>query len=421
MRMIKYGVLVFTVAAGEQQIAVASQQSQATGFVEGATLNMLNRNMYMKVDNRHGDAYKTVKGERQGYGEEWGQGLVVKYSSGFTPGTIGFGLEALGLFGLKLDTGDGRNGVGVLERNDSNQAQDTQAFAGAALKLQVSNTVLRYGEQIVNLPVLGTSDSRLLPETVQGGLLTSKEIRGLTLNAGHFTSMRARNQSSHDSKNLPSIDLFGGTYKYSDEWSGSAYYAKTTDYFRKIYGNLTYIRALSNTQAVQFDFNIYDTKGDSDRAAYDMLDNRIFSLAAAYSYGGHKFTLAHQRVTGDGGYRYGIDGNSSMVTANTVQISDFNQENERSWQLRYDLNMTSYGVPGLYFMTRYLSGDNFTVASGGTGKEWERDVEMRYIVQSGTAKDLSIRLRQGTSRTADIVNGSMDDTRLIIDYPISIF
>lgn len=421
MRMIKCGVIALTAIAADQQIAMASQQSDAKGFTEGAALKLLNRNMYMNVDNRNGDAYKTVNGSRQGYGEEWGQGLVVTYLSGFTQGTVGFGLDAMGLFGLKLDTGDGRNGVGVLERNDANQAKDTQAFGGAAIKMQISNTVLKYGDQITSLPVMATSDSRLLPETAQGTLITSKEIDGLTLNAGHFTAFRARNQSSHDSKELPSIDLFGGVYKYSNALSGSLYYADTDDYFRKIYTNLNYVLPLSNTQALSFDFNMYDTKGDSSIASYDVLDNRIFSLAAAYSFGAHKITVGHQRVTGDGGYKYGIDGNSTMVTANTVQISDFNQENERSWQLRYDLNMAPYGVPGLYLMTRYLKGDNFTVATGGEGKEWERDIEARYVVQSGPAKDLSLRIRQATSRTSDISNGSMEDLRVIVDYPINIF
>jgi imipenem/basic amino acid-specific outer membrane pore len=421
MRMFKYGVLALTAITVEQPLAMASQQSDALGFTQGSTLKLLNRNMYMNVDNRHGDAYKTVNGSRQGYGEEWGQGLVATYSSGFTQGTVGFGLDALGLFGLKLDTGDGRNGVGVLERNDANQAKDTQAFGGAAVKVQFSNTVLKYGDQLTSLPVMATSDSRLLPETARGTLITSKEIAGLTLNAGHFTAFRARNASSHDSKRLPSIDLFGGTYKYSNALAGSLYYANTDDYFRKIYTNLNYIVPLGDTQSLAFDFNMYDTKGDSSLPAYDALDNRIYSLAAAYSVGAHKFTLAHQRVTGDGGYKYGIDGNSSMVTANTVQISDFNQEDERSWQLRYDLNMAPYGVPGLSFMTRYLRGDNFTAAGGGEGKEWERDVEVKYVVQAGAAKDLSLRVRQGTSRTGDIANGSMEDLRLIVDYPISIF
>lgn len=49
--------------------------------------------------------------------------------------------------------------------------------AGGVVKLRVSNTVLRYGNQFPSLPVLASDDSRLLPQAFTGTLVTSKEIR----------------------------------------------------------------------------------------------------------------------------------------------------------------------------------------------------------------------------------------------------
>lgn len=49
------------------------------------------------------------------------------------------------------------------------------------------------------------------------------------------------------------------------------------------------------------------------------------SLAAAYSLGAHKFTIAHQRSTGDSAYYYGVDGGGTIFLANSVQYSDLNQ------------------------------------------------------------------------------------------------
>lgn len=43
----------------------------------------------------------------------------------------------------------------------------------------------------------------------------------------------------------------------------------------------------------------------------------------------------------------------SVYLSNSVQYSDFNSPEERSWQLRHDLDMTTFDVPGLSFMTRY--------------------------------------------------------------------
>ena len=38
-----------------------------------------------------------------------GQGFILNYQSGFTQGTVGFGVDALGLLGVRLD-GGGRAG-----------------------------------------------------------------------------------------------------------------------------------------------------------------------------------------------------------------------------------------------------------------------------------------------------------------------
>lgn len=68
--------------------------------------------------------------------------------------------------------------------------------------------------------------------------------------------------------------------------------------------------------------------------------------------------------------------------------------------LRYDLNFTSYGIPGLTFMTRYARGsgadysnaNQFYMRTDDNGnpldnqKRWERDVEVKYVVQTGPAK-----------------------------------
>lgn len=63
-----------------------------------ATLSM--RNLYFNNDNRQ---TKQVKQE------EWGQGFLLKYQSGFTDGTVGFGVDAIGALGIKLDSGEGRH------------------------------------------------------------------------------------------------------------------------------------------------------------------------------------------------------------------------------------------------------------------------------------------------------------------------
>ncbi|WP_296258103.1 MULTISPECIES: OprD family porin [unclassified Pseudomonas] len=414
MNVSKISLAAFLVSASTSHFVFASDQSDSTGFVEGTKIAVKARNMYMQRDNH-------ASGASQNYGEEWAQGFVGTLESGFTQGTVGFGVDLIGQYALKLDTGGGRYGGGTnLLETDSSGAKDEYAKAGGVFKMRISNTVLKYGTQIMSLPVLATSDSRLLPETVDGFSLTSKEIKNLRLDAGHFTALTNRNQSSHDSGRMTSVDYAGGVYKLTDRLSSSLYYAKTDEYFRKYYVNTNYVLPLSGTQSLKFDFNGYDTKSIG-QARSGELDNRIWSLAATYTQGAHAFTLAHQRVSGTGDYLYGPDGNSIYYFANSVQYSDFDYEDEKSWQARYDLNMAPYGVPGLSFMTRYIKGYDFKSGKGRDidGKAWERDTEARYVIQSGPVKNLSFRVRHASYRSSER-GGQIDEVRVITEYPLNV-
>ncbi|RYJ61839.1 OprD family porin [Pseudomonas songnenensis] len=416
MKVMKWSVIALAVAAGTSQMALASSQSESEGFVEGSKLNLLNRNFYMNRDFRNGDPDKS-------YGEEWAHGFIGTFESGFTQGTVGVGFDAIGLLGVKLDNGRGRSEViGALPYDSDGRARDDYSEFGAAVKLRVSDTVFKYGDQFTALPVFATDDSRLLPEVAEGLLITSNELEGLELNAGRFTALNAQNQSYHDSVGLKEANFIGGSYAFSDELSASLYYSDVEDNFRKYYANASYALPLSDTQSLAFDFNIYDTKSKGSEDSGEV-DNIAWSLGATYSIAAHAFTLVHQRVTGDGDYAYGVDGGGTVFLGNSVQRSDFNAEGEKSWQARYDLDMAAYGVPGLSFMTRYVRGTDANVATTNNGKEWERNIEARYVVQDGAAKDLSLRVRQATYRSSDGVyygSPSIDEVRLIVEYPLSI-
>ncbi|MGE8497583.1 MAG: OprD family porin [Pseudomonas sp.] len=420
MQVMKWSVIALAVAAGSTQMAVASSQSESKGFVEDSSLNVLNRNLYFSRDFRNDST-------RDDDPQEWGHGIIGTFESGFTQGTVGFGVDAIGMLGIKLDSGKGRSGSGLFPTGSDGRSQDDYSEAGGAVKLRLSNTVVKYGTQFTALPVLSTDDSRLLPETAEGFLVTSNEIEGLELHAGHFTGINAQAQTYRDSVGLKGADVFGGTYSFSDDLSTSLYYSDVEDAFKKYYGNVNYTFGISEDQSLTFDFNIYKTDYDKEYTDTGKSeDNTIWSLSAAYSLSAHTFTAAYQQSIGgfDGiGYDYGVDGGGTVWLANSVQRSDFNSEDEKSWQLRYDLDFTDFGVPGLKFMTRYISGYDAKTATTDNGKEWERDIQVGYTVQNGPAKDLNMRVRQSTYRSSDGVyygSPSIDEVRVILEYPLSI-
>lgn len=436
MQMIKLSVIALAVAAASTQMAVASQQSESNGFIEDSTLDAHARTLYFNRDFRNDKGQHTTTGNKlNSYNEETGLGLKAIYESGFTQGTVGFGVDVFGLQGIKLDSGGGTHGLNMFPTDGrSGKAQDNYSQAGGAVKVRLSNTTLKYGEQFVDLPVLSTDDARLLPETATGFLVTSNEIENLELNLGHFTALTAMDQTYHDSSNeglLRSLDLVGGRYNFNDALSAAYYYSDAklghnvgSSTAKKHYSNLNYDLALANEQSINFDFNMYNSKFKDKGQSKE--SNNIWSLAAAYSLSpAHTLTAAYQIVSGgyDGGYDYGYDGGGAVYVANSVQIKDFNQKGEKSFQARYDLDMATYGVPGLSFMTRYVRGSNINSAATGrnNGKNWERDTEAKYVLQSGAAKDLSFRVRQATYRANDAANNAdINEVRLIVEYPLSI-
>lgn len=404
--------------------ALADDQSTAKGFVEDSHLDVLLRNAYMNRDYKHHNKDRM----------EWGQGVIGTFTSGFTQGTVGVGVDAFGLYGLRLDGGKGRvgaAGIDFFKPGDSGHAQDDIARGGAAVKARFSNTVVKFGDQMPALPVLSYDDSRLLPESYTGTLITSKEIEGLELNAGHFTAEARKSAEGRDSGGLKRIDVLGGSYRFNDQFSASLYGSDVEDVLKKQYVNLNYVYPIAKDRSLTLDFNGYRTRLDKDFAKDDNRTNRIWSLAATYAMGAHSFTLAHQRSSGDIGYLYGGyqsadyigDGGTTIWLANSYW-SDFNGKDENSWQVAYGLDFAEYGIPGLSYRVAYVRGDNIDAGQAGRGQEREIFNQVQYLVQEGPAKDLKLKLRGSMLRASNNVNSYVDDgneVRVFVEYPIRVF
>ena len=451
MRVMKWSMIALAVAAAAStQVATAapfvSDQAEAKGFVEDSSLNLLVRNYYFNRNNKDG-------GNDQ---KDWTQGIWGNFSSGYTQGTVGVGVDAFGYLAIKLDGGDGTGGTGNMPVGQ-NGVQDSQGKAGAAVKFRVSKTELKVGDmQPSTAPVFAVGGSRILPQTASGFQLQSSEVKDLDLEAGHFYSSTSQDRNARDGGlfanyagvEANTIDYFGGKYSITDNLSASLYGAKLEDIWNQYYANVNLTTPISGDTSLNTDFNIYRTKDTGDAKAGD-ISNTAFSLATALSFlKAHTITLAFQKINGDTPFDYvGVGknnrGGDSIFLANSIQYSDFNGPNEKSAQIRYDLKMAEYGVPGLSFMTRYVKGWDIdgTGASansayrfsdptkanfgqsfyGEDGKHNETNLEVKYVVQSGPAKDLSFRIRQAWHQAnADQGEGDIKEFRLIVDYPLSV-
>ena len=438
--MLKQRMSLIALGILSASTAMANDQEQSKGFVEDSHLNIAARNAYFNRDYKNGKQDKA----------EWGQGFIGKFESGFTQGTVGVGVDVIGQYAIRLDGGKGRAGAGGIDffkRGDGTTNPDGSsnpgsaphdlAKGGAAVKFRLSNTVLKYGDQFPNVPVLAYDNSRLLSETYTGTSIVSKELAGLQLDAGHFTKEARKSAEGTDSGRLKSIDYIGGSYKFTESLSAALYASDMQDVLKKQYVNVNYVLALPEQQSLTFDFNGYKTKLDKSFALEnqgdaDARDNKIWSLGATWAVGPHSFTIAHQRSTGDTGYLYGGyrndggigDGGNTILLANSYW-SDFNGKDERSWQAGYGLDFGTFGVPGLTYNIAYVRGTNIDDGSNrGNGTEREIFNQFKYVVQSGPAKDLSLRARASwlrVSNNADQYNVGGNEFRLIADYPINVF
>lgn len=427
------------------QPGMADSQAASTGFIEGSSLNLLNRNYLFDRDYKHASGIHRDT-------REWAHGLRAVFTSGYTKGTIGVGADAhaVGVIKLDSDRHGGTAYTGILPTGSDGKAQDNYAYAGGSLKARISRTELKAGDLIPTNPVFGMGSSRMFFGTAQGVQLLSNEIDGLNLEAGHFTSIRDGSMNTNRDGEITltyggavdarSADYLGGTYQITDRFSAMLYASELEDVWHQYYGKLNYVLPLASERSLEFDLNLYETR-DTGKELAGRIDNTTWSLSAAYTAGAHRFMLAHQQVDGDEPFDYiGMDsGNTggSIWVANSIQYADFNGPNEKSWQLRYDIDMGYYGVPGLSFMARYITGDDIddsrynggpngvygwysASTDGKKGKHWERDLEVRYVVQSGPAKDLAVRASYAVHRDNGFSN-SANELRFVVDYPLDIF
>ncbi|MBU3055709.1 OprD family porin [Pseudomonas indica] len=429
----KKTTLALAVAAGTLGIAL-SQQASAAGFFEDSKATLELRNFYMNRDFRQdlGEPNPPrvtgkTPAEFRSKSEEWAQGFIVRYESGFTEGTVGFGLDAIGTLGVKLDSGRGTSGTGLLQVDkETGEAQDTYGDLGATAKARISKSTLKVGTLMPKMPVLMSNDSRLLPQSFQGGWLNSAEIDGLTFDAGQLNRVNQRESSDHETMVINTVgrkgitgisnvdsdefNFAGLSYKWNDSLTTSYHYGALDNFYKQNYLSLVHVLPLGDKQSLKSDLRYARSTDDGQ----SNVDNKALGGLFTYTLGYHAFGLGYQKMSGDTGFGY-VNGTDAYLV-NFVQINDFANRDERSWQVRYDYNFAGVGIPGLTLMTRYISGDNVNLGGGSEGKEWERNTDIAYVFQDGPLKNLGVKWRNATVRSN--FGNDLDENRLIVSYTL---
>lgn len=437
-------------------LGVLAQQAGAAGFVEDSKLSLSSRTMYFNNDDHE---VQTNAQGRNGDQRETAQGFKLDYLSGFTQGTVGFGVDLQALWGIHLDGGRGRhpdnNSFFPSESNGS--SVDQWARVGGNAKARFSKTEVHYGSALAPaLPILVSNDGRLLPQTFEGGTITSKEIENLTLNAGQLTHAMGRASSNRTGLSVAGafhesnkFQYAGADWKVTKDLTLQYYYSNLEDFYKQHFLGLVHVYPISENQSFKTDLRYFDSSSDgkngeagyafSNNGGYAKntgeVDNKTWSAMFTYTLGGHALMLGHQQVGDDGGFVWLNQGNvrkddlstslegaggSSFYLFTDSMINQFARAGENTTFGQYSYDFARVGVPGLKASIAYLHGDDIKNArSSGSYSEWERDARIDYVIQQGTLKGLGASLRHGTYRGGGESINDADQTRLIFNYTYS--
>ncbi|TRO32549.1 OprD family porin [Pseudomonas putida] len=405
----------------------ACQTAQAA-FIHDGSGSLELRNFYFDRDF-HGDS---ATQSRRG---EWAQGFMLRLQSGYTDGVVGFGLDAAGMLGLKLDSSPDRSGSGLLPRGSDKRAADDYAKAVATFKARLAQSELKAGGLSPQLPLLASNSSRLFPQWFNGVQLVSKDLDRFTFTLLQVNATKLRDSTDYEDLTAMAqqgaysatatsdrLRYAGVDYQPLNNLTLSLHTSVLEDLFRRDFAGFKFKTRLGPGD-VFTEWRWFNARKQG-RALLGGVDNQTLSTNFGYSVQGHTFSGGYQKVRGDTAYAY--VGGTDTYLFSEQQVSTFALANERAWMLRYDFNFAAVGIPGLTFNVRYVKGDQVDpqriasvkgrtlAAGGGEGREWERTTDITYVVQSGALRNVSLRWRNASMRSnfAD----AADENRVIVGY-----
>jgi hypothetical protein len=323
---------------------------------------------------------------------EWAQGFILGIKSGFTEGTVGFGLDLTGMLGVKLDSSPGLSGTGLLQRDSDKNVSDEYSKLGVTAKARFAKSNLKI--------TLGQIDQAKDRDS------TNYEDMKLTTVSKVYKSTALSDQ----------FRFAGGDYSLTPNTLLSYHFAALDSIYQQQYVGFKNNFGLG-PGTLKTDVRYF--KSDKDGAGLaGKVDNSALSSRLTYQYGGHSIGGGFQQQYGTTPFTY-LDGSITYLFTE-YQFSNFTQTRERAWHARYDYNFADLGLPGLLFGIKYAKGDSAEVLGfNREGREWERDLDLGYVVQNGPFKGVSMRWRNALSK-GNYFN-DVNENRVMLGYTLALW
>lgn len=327
-----------------------SPELLANELLEDGQFDLINRNFYFYRDFRNGAFNPSgantqlPEEDKEGYRSEWAHGVIAKYTSGYTDTALQVGFDAYGMAAVKLYSDEFKTGTNLLEFDSATgKTKSFNGEIGGALKVKYKDTILTYGNQFPNVPVIATNTSRLLPSVSTGITLQNKSIDHLEINAGYFYSMNPVD-STKDLNffttdygpaagiKADSVSFAGGTYKLPNS-SVTAYASELEDVWTQLFLGADFQHAFENDHKLKAAFVGYSNK-DTGKKIAGNIEANILSGLVGYQIDQHIISFGYQQVFGDEPFDWvgysTIGGNVSIL--NAAQFASFSEAKEKSLQ-----------------------------------------------------------------------------------------
>ncbi|MBJ2281660.1 OprD family porin [Pseudomonas sp. MF6767] len=426
----------------------AVSNADAEGFIDDSHAKIEARNVYFNQDNRSGPAQPSKL-------EEWGQGFILNFTSGYTQGPVGFGVDAQGMLGIRLDSGRGThgnpNGVSqggfVFPTDSDGWAVSDFASLGLTGKVRVAKTELKVGTLMPKLPVVVYNDGRLLPETFQGWQATSKDFDHFTLIGGRLSGVKSRNSSNNEDLAISGAGGPAGQRSNQFYYAGvdytprpdlllQYYYGDLEDFYQQHFVGLVHNLALP-VGSFKSDLRFFDSSSDGRNGSAagraegyrstgyhnnGEVDNRVLAGLFTYSLAGHAVSLGYQHLNGSSDFPFlnQGDGSATYLITDRQTGARFQRAGENTWVAQHAFNFATVGVPGLSSQVIYQRGGDIK-SDQGSQHELERDLVLTYAFQGPTLSGFGVQWRNAMLRSTVTTQRDLDENRLYVTYTHALF
>lgn len=293
----------------------------------------------------------------------------------------------------------------------------------AYLQLDFDVARAKVFRQELDLPFINANDSRMIPNTFEAYLLTSKAVPNWTLGIGHVQRIKTRNSDEFRPMSdvagargtKQGVTLFGALYERKDDdgnlqSSVGAINQYGWDTFNTFYGeaeqDVNFTEDLTGRLQLQF--------ADQRSVGQELVgrfDGQLYGASLQFGYKSFIVGVLGTYSAGSSRLRNPWGGTPAF---NSMMISDFNAISEATLGFSLSYDFSEIGLDGLSAFCSYARGD--VLDEVGEGDEEEFNLTVDYRPEFEPLKNLWLRFRYGVNDATSAPDTT--EFRFIVNYSV---